>query len=80
MQKRRFKVLSPISKADGTGTWWMRVGDAFTNKDDSINVYLNAVPREYKFTLRELDQQDLERLSASKSRAVTPVDPTGTPF
>jgi hypothetical protein len=37
----------------------MRCGNGHTNKDDSINVYLDAVPKELKFTLRELDEEDL---------------------
>ena len=61
LQKRMFKVLSPIPKKDG-GTYWMRTGSAFTNKDESINVFLDAIPRgEWKFQLRELDAEDLRK-------------------
>ena len=61
LQKRMFKVLSPIAKRDG-GTYWMRTGSAFTNKDESINVILDAIPRgEWKFQLRELDAEDLRK-------------------
>jgi hypothetical protein len=55
---KRYKVLSPILKQDGT-TFWMRVGTAFTNKDDSINLYLDVLPKDGKLQLRELDEEDL---------------------
>jgi hypothetical protein len=55
-----YKVLSVIEKKDG-GHFWMRVGSAFRNKDDSLNVYLDAVPKKLEFTIRELDEEDLRK-------------------
>ncbi len=66
LQKRTFKVLAAIPKRDG-GHWWMRCGAGHTNKDDSINVYLDAIPRDLKFQLRELDEEDLRRREAARS-------------
>jgi hypothetical protein len=66
VQKRTFKVLAAIPKRDG-GHWWMRCGAGHTNKDDSINVYLDAIPRDLKFTLRELDEEDLKRREAYRA-------------
>ena len=66
LQKKTFKVLAAIPKRDG-GVWWMRCGNGHTNKDDSINVYLDAVPRDLKFTLRELDEEDLRRRDAYRA-------------
>lgn len=66
LQKRTFKVLAAIPKRDG-GHWWMKCGAGHTNKDDSINVYLDAVPRDLKFTLRELDEEDLRRREAYRA-------------
>jgi len=62
MEKRMFKVLSPIEKRSG-GKYWMRMGSAFTNKDNSINVYLDAIPKgpDWTFQLRELDEEDLRK-------------------
>jgi hypothetical protein len=65
-QKRTFKVMAAIPKRDG-GYWWMRCGAGHTNKDDSINVYLDAIPRDLKFTLRELDEEDLKRRDAYRA-------------
>jgi hypothetical protein len=63
-QKRMFKVISPIQKKEG-GTYWMRVGTGFTNKDDSINIYLDAWPKNFQLQLRELDEEDLRRRDGS---------------
>ena len=51
--KKMFKVLSPILKKDGT-TFWMRVGTGFSNKDDSVNLYLDVLPKDGKLQMREL--------------------------
>jgi hypothetical protein len=64
--KKMFKVLAPIPKRDG-GHWWMRCGTAHVNKDESINVYLDAIPRDMKFTLRELDEDDLRKRDAYRA-------------
>ena len=71
LQKRTFKVMAAIPKRDG-GHWWMRCGNAHINKDDSINVYLDAVPRDLKFTLRELDEEDLRRRETYRATHGTP--------
>ena len=68
LQKKTFKVLAAIPKRDGT-QWWMKCGTAHTNKDDSINVYLDAMPRDLKFQLRELDEEDLRRRDAFRAGA-----------
>ena len=66
LQKKMFKVLAAIPKRDG-GHFWMRCGTGHTNKDDSINVYLDATPRDLKFTLRELDEEDLRKRESYRS-------------
>lgn len=33
-----------IRNTEQAGTVWTRVGSAFVNKDDSLNVYLDALP------------------------------------
>ena len=66
LQKQTFKVMAAIPKRDG-GHWWMRCGTGHTNKDDSINVYLDVMPRDLKFTLRELDEEDLRKREAYRA-------------
>jgi hypothetical protein len=66
-----FKVISPIERRDGT-KFWMRCGSGFTNKDDSINIYLDAIPmgKDVTLQLRELTEQELrERADKRASHA-----------
>lgn len=69
MEKRTFKVMAPIAKHDG-GHWWMRCGTGYMNRDNSINIYLDAMTREMKFTLRELDEEDLRRRDTARADAL----------
>src|SRR5215204_885645 len=73
LNKKQFKVLAMIPKREG-GTYWMRCGNAFTNKDDSINIYLDALPKgaDWKFQLRELDEEDLRRRETSRATPAPP--------
>lgn len=64
--KRTYKILSPITRQDGT-TFWMRVGTGWENKDDSINFNLDAMPVVWKFQLRPLDDEDLRRREAYRA-------------
>lgn len=85
MQKKVFKVLCPIERANGTGVWWMKCGSAYGNKDDSINIYIEAIPiagltkEGLKVQLRELTDEELreraEKKASYSSRAS--VDPNG---
>jgi hypothetical protein len=74
-----FKVIAPMEKSDG-GVWWLRCGNGFRNKDDSLNLYLNCLPvasskGEIKLQVRELTEEDLrqsaEKRASYSSRAVT---------
>jgi hypothetical protein len=67
-----FKVISPVEK-DGGGVWWMRCGNAFVNKDNSINVYLDAMPLRskpgegVKLQLRELTEEELRERAEKRA-------------
>jgi hypothetical protein len=54
------KVLCPTEGKNGK-TYWTNLGAAFTNKDGSFNVYLNALPANGRLQIRELDERDLNR-------------------
>jgi len=43
VQKEMFKVISPIEKHGG-GTYWLRCGIGYRNKDDSLNLYIQSLP------------------------------------
>ena len=78
LQKQTFKVMAAIPKRDG-GHWWMRCGTGHTNKDDSINVYLDVMPKDMRFTLRELDEEDLRKREAYRaSQASAGGEPAAT--
>ena len=71
--KRMFKVISPIEKRDG-GKFWLRCGQAYVNKDNSINVYLDAMPlvtpkdgQGITLQLRELTEQELRERAEKKA-------------
>lgn len=66
-QKQMFKVLCPMKKQDG-GTYWMRLGTGFRNKDNSINIHLDALPtgEAPKLQLREFDDEDRRRMEGNR--------------
>jgi hypothetical protein len=49
---KRLTVFS-IKTTDRRGTVWVRIGSAFVNKDESINVWLDALPMDGKLHCRE---------------------------
>ncbi len=65
---RMFKILCPIEKKDGGGTYWMRLGTAYPNRDQSINLYLDALPNNGRLQLREMDEEDLRRMDEGRAR------------
>lgn len=67
MTKKMWKVVSPIEKKDGTVAYWARLGNAHSNKDDSINVYLDTLPTNGKIQLREFSEQELRERSERRA-------------
>lgn len=72
-QKKMFKIMAAIERKNGT--YWIRCGTGFENKDASINVVLDCVPKDYRFTIRELDPEDLRRIDERKASRDAPVGP-----
>ena len=66
MQSTMKKVLSPTEKKNG-GTYWLRIGSAFINRDGSTNVYLDAYPTNGKLQIRDLDERDLENMQKGRN-------------
>ena len=50
----RKRVVAPIER-DGK-TFWLRVGAAFQNKDQSWNLYLDAMPINGRLQMRDWDE------------------------
>ena len=85
-QKRSYKVLAAIPKHDGSGEWFMKVGSGFTNRDESINLYLDAIPmgqagKGIRLQIRELDATYLARRDAYRANSTGPASasPSGPP-
>src|SRR5262249_21218753 len=68
--EKRKKVLCPVTGKDNK-TYWMRLGTAFVNKDNSINVYLDASPYNGKLQIRDWDDPR-ERQQHFANLAVVP--------
>ena len=77
-QKQMFKVVSPLKKKNGE-EYWMRCGTAFTNKDESINIYLDAIPigREFHLQLRAITEEELRASSERRARFDLPRSSSG---
>jgi hypothetical protein len=41
---KRLAVYAINEKDGDRGTWWQKIGMAFTNRDGSIAIYLDALP------------------------------------
>lgn len=86
MSKQMFKVISPVERRDGS-TWWMRCGTGHRNQDESINVYLDALPlggtapgKGVTLQLREYSAEELrERSERTERSGRRPVGPNGLP-
>jgi hypothetical protein len=78
-QKKMYKVFATVDLKNG-GTYWMKVGAAFTNRDDSINLYLDAIPppdrksNRYELQIREYTEEDRRRSEANRSSAPSTPD------
>lgn len=86
-KKKMLKVISPVEK-NGGGVWWMRCGNAFINRDESINVYIDTIPLAnlakndgLKFQIREYTEAELRERSEKKAsyEARSPLDIHGLP-
>jgi hypothetical protein len=66
-RRTMFKVLTPIEKKGGGGTYWMRVGTAYHGKDPTtFNIYLDAIPTgSGKLHMREMDEDDFHKSDRS---------------
>jgi hypothetical protein len=67
MHKQMFKVMCPIEKKDGTGTYWGRAGVGYRNKDESINLYLDFLPINGKLQLREFSEEELREREGKRA-------------
>jgi len=61
-QKKMFKVLGIVPKHNNPKeNHWIRMGTAYVNRDNSINIYLEAFPSSFQLQLREFDEDELRK-------------------
>ncbi len=56
--ERRRKAVYTIIEREGNKSYWLRLGTAFTNRDDSLTVYLNALPSNSKLHIRNVPESN----------------------
>ncbi len=79
-QKRTFKVFGLCPKASGNGSYFMRVGTGWLNRDNSINLKIDAFPKSGELQIREMDEEDLrKRDGAEQSSTPAPSSPAFLP-
>lgn len=79
-QNHRMKVLCPITNEKTSKTYWLRIGSAFTNRDGSTNVYLDAYPSNGRLQIRELDERDFANARDGNSENEVSAAVDGLPF
>ena len=81
-QKKMYKVLAVMPRHDGTGDFFMKVGIGFRNRDDSINMHLDAMPlrgdpkRGITLQVREMDESDLKQRESYRANRGSGSQPT----
>lgn len=82
MQKKQFKILAEVPRYDGNGTYLMKIGTGFENRDASINGIVESLPitafgpKGFKIHIRELDARDLEKREQYRVAAGRTPEPT----
>lgn len=71
------KVLCPVESKNGK-TYWIRIGNAFINRDGSTNVYLNAYPTSGKLQIREFDEHSRDDDDLGPPGRIAPARAPGT--
>jgi hypothetical protein len=70
MEQIPFKVAYVITERNDQ-KYWNRIGVAFTNKDGSINVKLDALPTSGTLQLRDYEpREDLETGNPARAKAL----------
>ena len=70
----RKKVLCPIEGKNGK-TYWIKLGSAFPNSDGSTNIYLDALPKNSRLQIRDLDEKDYRKDSLDEAGGQSEDDP-----
>jgi hypothetical protein len=71
-KKSQSKSVYAILEKPGKRTYWMKVGIAFLNHDQSWNVYLDVLPLDGKLQIRDEDQRPRNQAAASGAERPLP--------
>jgi len=73
---KRLTVFA-VRNTDRRGAVWVRIGSAFVNKDESLNVWLDALPLDGKLHCREAvtERQPAAMPAMSPEEAFTELPP-----
>jgi len=52
MEETHIKDVFHIIEREGKKAIWVKIGSAFVNRDDSLNVLLNSIPLDGKIHIR----------------------------
>jgi hypothetical protein len=58
--KPRKAVYTIINREGVERGYWLRLGTAFINRDDSLTVYLNALPVNNRLHIRDVDNSNAQ--------------------
>lgn len=73
---RTWKAVYTIVERQGSEKkYWVRIGSAFVNQDQSLNVKLDAMPVNGSIHIRDIDEEELER-ARQRRAARTSAPPT----
>jgi len=67
-EKKQHKAVFAIIEKPGGRSVWMKVGIAFTNSDQSLNIYLDAIPFDRKLQVRDEDVRPRTQSTGSYER------------
>jgi hypothetical protein len=79
LQKRTFKVFGLCPKASGTGSYFMRLGTGWLNRDNSINLKIDAFPKSGELQIREMDEDDLRKRDGTEHPSSSQPSPSVLP-
>ncbi len=65
-ETKRKRVVCPVTGKDGK-THWLRMGSAFLNKDNSINLYLDCLPVNGRLQVRDWDDPPWEKKESDRN-------------
>lgn len=57
-ERSRKVVYTIVERGDNERSAWIRIGSAFLNKDQSLSVYLDALPTNHKLHIRDFQANE----------------------